>query len=289
VDVDAGRFNEAALKVLKISPGSLFPSLHAAQVYRDIGTWYAIREQWVSATNFFAGLLQLDDEMNYSSTKTTWDLLAAGATLVQAGTEQASAPYEQFRQEEIRRFANTTNSLVAERLFRAGQPDRPEDPRALPLAAERLLRAGLLRPANPEVLRSLDMPAQFVEKSLSGSGANANSGGGEAPWRWVALALLDYRQGRWASAVERGQSLPPADNNPARNAIRHLILAMSQQRLGKTAEAVAELKQGRELVEAKFHARLTAGSVEEGFWFDWATAQILLREAGALLKSAPGG
>jgi hypothetical protein len=243
----------------------------------------------VSATNFFAGLLQLDDEMNYSSTKTTWDLLAAGATLVQAGTEQASAPYEQFRQEEIRRFANTTNSLVAERLFRAGQPDRPEDPRALPLAAERLLRAGLLRPANPEVLRSLDMPAQFVEKSLSGSGANANSGGGEAPWRWVALALLDYRQGRWASAVERGQSLPPADNNPARNAIRHLILAMSQQRLGKTAEAVAELKQGRELVEAKFHARLTAGSVEEGFWFDWATAQILLREAGALLKSAPGG
>ena len=64
---------------------------------------------------------------------------------------------------------------------------------------------------------------------------------------------------------------------------------MARQHVGKTAEAVAELKQGRELVEAKFHAVLTPGSVEEGFWFDWAMAQILLREASETIKSAPGG
>ena len=64
---------------------------------------------------------------------------------------------------------------------------------------------------------------------------------------------------------------------------------MSRQHLGKTAEAVAELKQGRESVEAKFHTGLTPGSMEEGFWFDWAMAQILLREAGETIKSAPGG
>jgi tetratricopeptide (TPR) repeat protein len=236
-------------------------------VYRDIGAWYAMQGQWTSATNLFGSLLQLDEDMNYFSARTIWDPLAAGSALVEASPKQASAPYEQLRQAAIRRFADTTNSLVA----------------------ERLLRASLLRPANPDILRSLDLPAQFMEKSLSGSGTNAGSGGGEAPWRWVALALLDYRQGRWAAAAERCQSLPPADNNPARNAIRHLILAMSRQRLGKTAEAVAELKQGRELVEAKFHAGLAAGSVEEGFWFDWAVAQILLREAGETIKTAPGG
>jgi hypothetical protein len=236
-------------------------------VYRELGAWYAMREQWTSATNFFAGLLQLDEDMNYFSTRTIWDPLAAGSALVEAGTEPASAPYEQFRQAAIRRFAGTTNALVA----------------------ERLLRASLLRPANPEVLRSLDMPAQVLEKSLSGSGTNAGSGSGEAPWRGVALALLEYRQSRWAAAAERCQFLPSADNNPARNAARHLILAMSRQHFGKTAEAVAELKQGRELVEAKFHTGLTPGSLEDGFWFDWAMAQILLREASETIKSAPGG
>ena len=154
-------------------------------MYRDIGSWYAMREQWTSATNFFAGLLQLDEDMNYFSTRTIWDTLAAGSALVEAGPEPASAPYEQFRQAAIRRFAGATNAL----------------------AAERLLRATLLRPAHPDVLRSLDSPAQIVVKSLSGSGTNASSGG-EAPWRGVALALLEYRQSRWAAAAERCQSLP---------------------------------------------------------------------------------
>lgn len=47
------------------------------------------------------------------------------------------------------------------------------------------------------------------------------------------------------------------------------------------------MKQGRELVEAKFHSGLSAGSDEDGYWFDWAMAQVLLREAAGLIKTKP--
>jgi hypothetical protein len=98
---------------------------------------------------------------------------------------------------------------------------------------------------------------------------------------------MEYRRGRWAEAVQRCQSLPSADANPARLAAVRLILAMSWQALGKSGEAVAQLQQGRELVEAKFHTGLTAGRNSEGYWFDWAMVQILLREAERAIQSAP--
>ena len=110
---------------------------------------------------------------------------------------------------------------------------------------------------------------------------------GEAPWRWVALALMEYRRGHWAGAAQRCQSLPSADTNPARIAATRLILAMSWQNLGKSSEAAAAFKQGCELIEAKFHTGLASERESEGYWFDWATVQILQREAAGLVKSAP--
>jgi hypothetical protein len=265
LDWDAGKFPDAAALVLKISPDSLYPSLQAAEVYRNIVSWYAMHEQWQDASNFLGGLLHVDQYRNYNSPAAIWDLLEAGATLVEIGNPQAAAQYEQLRQEAIRRGAGTAD----------------------PLAAERLIRTSLLLPASQETLQALDLPAQTVAISLSNTQSGAISASGEAPWRWVALALMEYRRGRWAEAVQRCQSLPSADANPARLAAVRLIRAMSWQALGKSGEAVAELQQGRELVEAKFHTGLTAGRNSEGYWFDWAMVQILLREAERAIQSAP--
>jgi serine/threonine protein kinase len=265
VDWDAGRFPDAAALVLKIAPDSLYPSLQAAEVYRNILAWYATREQWQDAAKLLGGLLHVDQYRNYNSPAAVWDLLEAGATMIEAGNPQAAAQYEQLRQEAIRRSAGTGD----------------------PLAAERLIRTSLLLPASPETMRSLDLPAQTVEKSLSGNDPDANSISGEAPWRWVALALMDYRRGNWNEAAQRCQSLPSADTNPARIAATRLILAMSWQNLGKSSEAAAAFKQGCELIEAKFHTGLASERESEGYWFDWATVQILQREAAGLVKSAP--
>jgi hypothetical protein len=266
-DWAAGNFADAAALVLNISPDSLSFSPQTAQVYRDILAWYATHQQWKDAANFLGGLLHVGQYRNFNSPAAIWDLLAAGVCLVEIGNQPTGLTYEQFRQEAIRRSAST--------------PD--------PLAAERLLRSSLLLPANQETLQILDVTAKTAEKSLASGDPGALSSRSEAPWRLVSLALMDYRRGQWARAAERCQSLPPDDTNAARTAAARLILAMSFQRLGKTREAAAELKPARELVEAKFHAGLTAGSDSDGYWFDWAMAQILLREASGLVRTVPGG
>jgi serine/threonine protein kinase len=266
-DWDAGNFTEAAGLVHNIPPEFISPTKQAAQVYRNILAWHATHERWKDAAGFVKGLLQVDQYRNYGSPEAIWDLLEAGVCLVESGNQHNSAPYEQFRREAIGRSASTTD----------------------PLAAERLIRSSLLLPADPQTLQSNELAARTVEKSLSDSNPGANSSSGEAPWRLVALALLDFRRGLWPRAAERCQSVLAADPNPARIATVRVILAACFQRLGKSGEAVAQLKQGRELVEGKFHAGLAAGGDSDGYWFDWAIAQILLREAAGLIQSAPGG
>jgi hypothetical protein len=63
-----------------------------------------------------------------------------------------------------------------------------------------------------------------------------------------------------------------------------VILAMAYHQLGRTAEAQAELRNGQGIVESKLSKmRPDRGTPIQGFWFDWAFAQILLREAAALV------
>jgi hypothetical protein len=261
-DWDAGNFADAAALVAKIPPDFLSPTLQAAQVLRNIVAWHAMHERWNDAASSLRSLLQVDQYRNFTSPAAVWDLLAAGVSLAEIVRQHSELQYEQFRLEAIHLSASTEN----------------------PLAAERLLRTSLLLPANQATLQSLAAPAQTVEKSLASSDPGADAGSGEAPWRWVALALMEYRRGDWAKAAAWCQSLPSADTNPARLANVRLILALCSQHLGKSGEAVAALKQGREMVEGKFHTGLTAGSDADGYWFDWAMAQILLREAAGLIK-----
>jgi hypothetical protein len=63
-----------------------------------------------------------------------------------------------------------------------------------------------------------------------------------------------------------------------------VILAMAYFQLGRGAEAQAALAQARAAVEGKAHAPADRGSPINGFWFDWAFARILLREAIALTE-----
>jgi hypothetical protein len=266
-DLDSGKFVEAAALAREIPSNSLPSSLQAAQVFRNIVAGYALQQQWTNAGLYLSGLVQIDQYRNFNSPYAVWDLLEVAVCLVEIGSQPAAAQYEQFRKEAILRGAGSLD----------------------PLAAERLLRASLLLPADPVVLRSLEAPAQTVEKSLSSNKPGLDSSSGEAPWRLLSLALMDYRQGRWARAAERCQSLPANDANPARAATSRLILAMCSARLGQSAAAATDFNEGRQSVEARFRAGLTAGSDTEGHWFDWVIARILAREAQGLIGSGTGG
>jgi hypothetical protein len=109
-----------------------------------------------------------------------------------------------------------------------------------------------------------------------------------AAWRSVSLALMEYRSGNYAKAADWCQQCLnyPEDIAP-RTATARVILAMSDQKLGKTGEAGSELAHAREIIGNKFKSQLDRGSPMQGFWFDWAFARILLNEATALIEGNP--
>ena len=96
----------------------------------------------------------------------------------------------------------------------------------------------------------------------------------------LSLALLEYRRGNHARAMDwsrRCVSYP--DYQAARVAAAHAILAMCCRQLHQVDEARSELAKARGMIEAQDAAKNVLGSVTQGFWYDWVSARVLLREA----------
>jgi hypothetical protein len=60
-------------------------------------------------------------------------------------------------------------------------------------------------------------------------------------------------------------------------------------RLNQMAEARSELAESREIIRGRFAVGLNAGNATYGYWFDWVSARILLREAAALIEEREKG
>jgi hypothetical protein len=63
-----------------------------------------------------------------------------------------------------------------------------------------------------------------------------------------------------------------------------VILAMVNQKLGKTDAARTELTKARQIIETKYESPMDRGTPSQGFWFDWQFAHILLQEATTLIE-----
>ncbi|HXR49241.1 MAG TPA: protein kinase [Candidatus Limnocylindrales bacterium] len=238
-------------------------SLDGARVFRAVGEWHALQGRWPQAANRFAVLLQINkfEEWDMASL----DYLRLGPVLIELDDVKG---YERFRQEAIARFASTSHSV----------------------AAERVVKICLLLPADPKTMNALTRLAELAAKSF-GSVAPDHTNAEtvfQAAWGSLSLALMEYRQGNYARAEEwcRRCLAYPGDN-PPRVAAARVILAMSCHQLSQNQEAATQLAQGRESIETRFDDGLDLGSAEHGFWFDWVFARILLREATALIETAP--
>jgi len=100
----------------------------------------------------------------------------------------------------------------------------------------------------------------------------------------ISLALLEYRQGDYTRATEWCRLCLASDYQAAQIATAHVILAMCSQRLHHLAEARSELAVGRDIVDVKFSTGLDHGNSTQGYWFDWISARILMREAAASIE-----
>jgi tetratricopeptide (TPR) repeat protein len=230
------------------------PTVEGAAVLRSVGEWHALQGQWKLAADRFSRLLQVDQLDGWDVF--TLDYLRLGPAYVEMGD---TVGYERFRDDAIARFA--------------GAPCP---------APDRILKICLLMPAGERALGALRPIAADTAKSFSES----DSGGDvfKAAWDTVSLALWEYRNGDYPRAAEWAQRcLACTERNAPRSAAAEAILAMSYSRLGRAGEADAALLAGQESVEGKPRSRLDLGTPVQGFWFDRAFAQILLRESKALI------
>jgi hypothetical protein len=224
-------------------------------VFRSLGEWAAVRGNWGRAAEYLSILAQVDQFE--TSDISTLDHTKCAVTLI----ELHDIPrYESFCREAIRQFAHTTD----------------------PLIAERTVKNSLLLPADAALLNSLAPLAEVARRSFDQN----TDPGWMLPWRCVSLALMEYRRGNFAGAVQWGnRCLGYGSDSPARAATIHAILALAYHQLGQSENARSELADSRELINVRSKINLSLGDGGSGYWFDWVLARILEQEAIAAIGS----
>jgi serine/threonine protein kinase/tetratricopeptide (TPR) repeat protein len=108
--------------------------------------------------------------------------------------------------------------------------------------------------------------------------------GFHVPWSEFCRALAEYRQGRFARAVDLvGKVLAKTEEISEVDIEAYIVVAMAYQRLNQPDKAKAALAKGSELAETKL-PKLETGDLGER-WREWIIIHTLLREAKALIES----
>ncbi len=253
--VNQEKFDEAD-RLIRAVPVTQ-PTSEGAAAFRSLGEWHAFHRRWKDAADRFATLLNIDELDGWDIS--TLDCLRYGTALIEAGDRDG---YARFRQAAINRFVHTTNSV----------------------AAERVIKISLLLPADTTLIARLEPLEAVATKAFREADDRDADAAFFAAWRSVSLALLEYRRGDHVKATDWcHRCLAADDDNPARNATARVLLADSCTRRDEASENLAL---GRKAIDNQFRigADLDPGSREQGFWFDWVFARILLGEATALVE-----
>jgi len=232
--------------------------LEGVNIFRTLGDWDALHHRWRAAADRLEMLVHVGQFE--SDNVSTLDCTRCSCALMEIGDAKR---YEYFRSALIHRYAATRD----------------------PVSAERVLKVCLLSSAPPEVIQSLQPLAQLALTSFSNTNDVADW---MLRWRAVSVALWEYRCGHWNEAAHWAQKYVESDaDKGARTATARVILAMACRRLGKDAEARAQLAQGLTLTGKEFGDGHNMGDGNTGFWFDWVLAEVLAREARLDIPAAP--
>jgi tetratricopeptide (TPR) repeat protein len=242
------------------------PSVEVAGELRALGDWHATKGHWPQAVERFASLVKVD-QLDAREV-TSLDQLRLATALLKAGDRRS---YELWRQSMVAKLTPGLTSLPAPItkacLLVPGQPDLVE--RLASLSAPQMVRTGSTPP--------LRLPA-----------------GHSVAWS-DTKALFDYRRGDLADTV-REKFLA---DNPPRLASFWLVQAMATWRekdywgaMVTWTRAYALIQAGARqgLVTLPVKSEIFPGTSEadylEGAWYDWAVADLLLREWDEMLGEA---
>jgi hypothetical protein len=253
--ISQGRNDEADDLITQAQPAE--PSVEAAEVLRSLSQWHALQGRWPKAAERSAQLLRVNQVDGWD--QISLDFLGAGVSLIQS---DGADRYDRFRRVALSRFASTTNGVAAERIVKICLLERPDR----------------------GVMQSLRPLANVAEGSFATFDPHDKEAAFRAAWASVSLALWEYRQGHYAKSIQWAtRSLAGSEPNAPREAAAHVELAMALNQTARIDEAGKELRAARQTIEERFDGPLEAGSANQGFWFDWVYAKILLQEASLLI------
>jgi len=192
------------------------------------------------------------------------DLLRLGPTLIVAGDISG---YHQFVVDSLARFSTISNAM----------------------ASEQVMKVCLICPPNISELLKLRSLSDVLSKSISEAGSDQDPN--LFAWREFALALYDYRSGNFNDSIVLLQKCLASQNYlPERMAMAHFVLAMAFYQTKQVAEANSELSLGQALIRQYCPSAKDTISISgmdpktSVYWYDWVIAQILQREAQAMIQ-----
>jgi serine/threonine protein kinase len=265
--ISEGKIEEADAQLQRTPLSTIEPSLEASNVLRSLGGWNAMRGRWTQASECFLLLTRANHLSNPEQIVSNTDLVAPGSAFVESGDLNA---YNQFREWALSYFGNTSNAL----------------------AAQQIIQTTLLLPAAPDFIQRLT-PAKDLIESISFAKDHLTPGWNTefAAWRSWSLSLLEYRRGNYQKAIYWSElSMSYRIPKNALYAAIHPVLAMAHYRCGDMNAATAEMNQARKMIQAAFTPELPPAyeplGENQGYWWDWVQAQILFREAEALMRNS---
>jgi eukaryotic-like serine/threonine-protein kinase len=255
--VSQSKFEEANEVLNQIKTLPTQPSYDGVMAYRRVGEWLALQQRWAEAASRFYPLMEIDKMHGWQVV--TLDYQACGVLLAECGNRQR---YEDFCKAAIDRFRSSSNGDMM----------------------GRILKTCLLFPPGESTLTDLAPMALVVDQYYSPIPKERFPA-----WPTIYLALWEYRRGNYAAVDEWCRcGVDRSTHLLSLNATMKIIQAMADHQRGRTQEAAQELAPVRQTVAGRFETGPLQGD-QQGSWYDWVFARILLREATAMIEpEGPG-
>ncbi len=162
--------------------------------------------------------------------------------------------YKKFRTQLLQQFGNTTDPRLAERMVKA----------------------------------SLDIPATADEMAIISKMADVAASGDTHDEHYgfnvYVIGLTQFRMGNYADATNTLRKAINMDIGWHCRTEAYIVLAMAEYQLGQVNKSREDLAEAVDAIKNKLPG---LPDLDDDAWHEWTHAQILLREADAMIPGAP--
>jgi serine/threonine protein kinase len=243
--LDQGRIDEADALRKEYPLSSIEASLEAAAVFRSLGDWNSDNNRRDQALQCYRLLRQAHRQDSPQKILEGDDVMAIAAALLMENEEE----YRAFREEVLARYTPTTGIVKA----------------------EHLLKVCLIHPTDSRIMAQLRR-----EVDMMGAPTKAPC----PAWSALSLSLYHFRAGGFDDALKAcRQGLTSPERKSSCEASLEAVAAMVHAGIGKTDLAADALLRARTIAETCKGKDFAGGSPTRPYWFDWAIAGLLIKEA----------